>query len=176
MDDADAPSRLLVVANRLPIVMKKNKGVWEFSMSSGGLVAALSALKTSYIWIGWPGTEVPAEDQEIVRQKLWDEYKCVPVFLEHKLAEVRPLVQARANATQAHYNGFSNGILWPLFHYIEDFQFSEDLWHQYQEANNRFAQVVQGIAHKNDHIWVRSHRIPMFASLIPSACRCTTTT
>ena len=90
MDDADAPSRLLVVANRLPIVMKKNsKGVWEFSMSSGGLVAALSALKTSYIWIGWPGTEVPAEDQETVRQKLWDEYKCVPVFLEHKLAEVR---------------------------------------------------------------------------------------
>lgn len=90
MEEQEAPSRLLVVANRLPIVMKKNAatGVWDFSMSSGGLVAALSALKTSYIWIGWPGTDVPAEDRDTVKQKLWDEYKCVPVFLEHKLAEV----------------------------------------------------------------------------------------
>lgn len=51
-------TRLLIVSNRLPITIKrKNKREYEFSMSSGGLVSALSGLKKSisFLWIGWPG-------------------------------------------------------------------------------------------------------------------------
>jgi trehalose 6-phosphate synthase len=33
-----------------------------------------------------------------------DEYSCLPVYLSDELAD-------------RHYNGFSNSILWPLFHY-----------------------------------------------------------
>lgn len=49
---------LLVVSNRLLVSMKRNTdGEWEYSMSSGGLVSALSGLKKkmSFTWIGWPG-------------------------------------------------------------------------------------------------------------------------
>lgn len=51
--------RLLVVSNRLPVTITKDKesGEYTFKMSSGGLVSALSGLKKmmSFTWIGWPG-------------------------------------------------------------------------------------------------------------------------
>jgi trehalose-6-phosphate synthase len=55
----DKNLRLLVVSNRLPVTVNKDKesGEYDFKMSSGGLVAALSGLKKmmSFTWIGWPG-------------------------------------------------------------------------------------------------------------------------
>jgi trehalose-6-phosphate synthase len=97
---------------------------------AGGLVAALSALKQGYVWIGWPGSDIAPEDQPLVRKQLWEQHHCVPVFLAAKLADVRrsPLLRSVSMrvaqaliagiAPQAYYSGFSNGILWPLFHYM----------------------------------------------------------
>lgn len=55
----EKPLRLLVVSNRLPVTVNKDSksGEYDFKMSSGGLVAALSGLKKmmSFTWIGWPG-------------------------------------------------------------------------------------------------------------------------
>lgn len=55
----DKNLRLLVVSNRLPVTVNKDSksGEYDFKMSSGGLVAALSGLKKmmSFTWIGWPG-------------------------------------------------------------------------------------------------------------------------
>lgn len=52
-------SRLLIISNRLPITISRSEGdhEWKMSMSSGGLVSALSGLKknTTFTWIGWPG-------------------------------------------------------------------------------------------------------------------------
>lgn len=53
--------RLIVVSNRLPVTISKDKnGEYHFSMSSGGLVSALSGTKKkmSFTWIGWPGKHV----------------------------------------------------------------------------------------------------------------------
>jgi hypothetical protein len=50
--------RLIVVSNRLPVTIKRGEdGKWSFSMSSGGLVSALSGCKKQmdFTWIGWPG-------------------------------------------------------------------------------------------------------------------------
>jgi trehalose-6-phosphate synthase len=49
---------LIVISNRLPITLKINNGIYEYSKSSGGLVSALDSVKEScrFIWIGWPGT------------------------------------------------------------------------------------------------------------------------
>jgi len=64
---------LIVVSNRLPITCKKTieitdqgrkKTVWQFTRSSGGLVAALSGVKTSFTWIGWPGIHVKKESEK----------------------------------------------------------------------------------------------------------------
>lgn len=57
------------------------------------------------MWIGWFGAEVAKEDEPVIRRKLWEEHSCVPVFLPDDIAD-------------KHYNGFSNNVLWPLFHYV----------------------------------------------------------
>ena len=99
-------TKLIVASNRLPINISKDKdGKWiSGGMSSGGLVAALSGIpRDSFIWLGWAGCAVPTNEEAEVSALLEAE-GCAPVFLSEKIAK-------------DHYNGFSNGILWPLFHY-----------------------------------------------------------
>jgi trehalose-6-phosphate synthase len=55
-------------------------------------------------WIGWPGGEYSIADQAIITKRLATEFASTPVFLG-------------SGVSDAHYNGFSNSILWPLFHY-----------------------------------------------------------
>ena len=53
--------RLLVVSNRLPMTITRDENhQFKYSLSSGGLVSALSGLKKlmSFTWIGWPGTYI----------------------------------------------------------------------------------------------------------------------
>lgn len=93
------------------------------------------------LWIGWLGKEIPAADQGIVREKLMQEYNAVPVFISDDLS-------------QRYYNGFSNDILWPLFHYIPlpiykseaGKRFDNALWEAYKEANVIFAEVVASVS------------------------------
>jgi trehalose-6-phosphate synthase len=97
--------RLIVVSNRLPLtITKKGDGSWTFSMSSGGLVSALSGLGSSmaFQWFGWPGLEVSTpEEQQLIERELSEKYSAVPVFISDEVADL-------------HYNGFSNSILWPV--------------------------------------------------------------
>jgi trehalose 6-phosphate synthase len=67
--DDEAPpkkeQRLIVVSNRLPVTISKDEnGEYQFAMSSGGLVSALSGCKKkmSFTWIGWPGKHVSRLD------------------------------------------------------------------------------------------------------------------
>jgi trehalose-6-phosphate synthase len=69
--DDEQHFRLLIVANRLPITIKKRdvssssiglsadtrQGEYEYKLSEGGLATALSGLKKKmkFIWIGWTG-------------------------------------------------------------------------------------------------------------------------
>jgi hypothetical protein len=121
--DKTVGGRLIVVSNRLPVTISRNDdGTYNFKLSSGGLVSALSGCKKQmdFTWIGWPGKalravlrpsqrlrqglDVPMEEREGLEKRLNDEYQCSPVYLSDEIAE-------------RHYNGFSNSILWPLFHY-----------------------------------------------------------
>lgn len=49
------------------------------------------------------GFDVPEVDRDFITKKLQNEFSCSPVYLSAEVAE-------------RYYNGFSNSILWPLFH------------------------------------------------------------
>lgn len=90
---------VFVISNRLPVTVERTvDGKYETSSSSGGLVSALRGLSNStrFFWYGWPGLEVPEEEQETVRKQLAEE-GAIPVFLEKELAH-------------KHYNGFSSTL------------------------------------------------------------------
>ncbi|KAH1485366.1 hypothetical protein KXX26_007133 [Aspergillus fumigatus] len=150
-------ARLLLVSNRLPITIKRSEdGKYDFSMSSGGLVSGLSGLSksTTFQWYGWPGLEVPEEEIPVVKQRLKDEYGAIPVFIDDELAD-------------RHYNGFSNSILWPLFHYHPgEITFDESAWEAYKEANRLFAKAVAKEVQDGDLIWVHDYHLMLLPEML----------
>ncbi|KAI7976994.1 hypothetical protein EIK77_002504 [Talaromyces pinophilus] len=150
-------SRLLLVSNRLPITIKRSDdGKYDFSMSSGGLVSGLSGLtkSTTFRWYGWPGLEVPEEEIPVVQKRLKDEYGAIPVMIDDELAD-------------RHYNGFSNSILWPLFHYHPgEITFDEYAWEAYKKANRLFAQAVAKDVQDGDLVWVHDYHLMLLPEML----------
>lgn len=148
---------LIVVSNRLPITINKDAdGEYHFKMSSGGLVSALSGFKKSlnFTWIGWPGFFIPVKDRPLVDKRLMEEYSCQAVYLDDDVAD-------------RHYNGFSNSILWPLFHYHPgEMNFDEENWLAYRQANMRFAEVVRQQITPGAMVWVQDYHLMLLPMLL----------
>ncbi|TKY90660.1 hypothetical protein EX895_000658 [Sporisorium graminicola] len=150
---------LIVVSNRLPVTIKVDPSVpggYTFSLSSGGLVSALSGCKKTmnFTWIGWPGLSVPPKDEEYIEKRLREEYSCQPVWISDEIAD-------------RHYNGFSNSILWPLFHYHPgEMNFDETNWLAYREANLRFAEKVRSIVRQGDMVWVQDYHLMLLPLML----------
>jgi trehalose 6-phosphate synthase/phosphatase len=151
--------RLLVVSNRLPIVLEKKNGSWGLKPGSGGLVSALAPVLSHRggVWLGWPG--LPLE-----RGGAWEAvisagyrergYELVPVLLSNE--EVRGF-----------YEGFSNGILWPLFHdLLGQCNFDPSFWYSYLKVNEKFADCVLHHAQAGDFIWVQDYQLIHVAEYI----------
>ncbi|KAI8350992.1 glycosyltransferase family 20-domain-containing protein [Mortierella sp. GBAus27b] len=149
--------RLLVVSNRLPVTITKDAaGNYQYKMSSGGLVSALSGLKRmmKFTWIGWPGIDIPEGERALVQQELLEKHSCLPVFIDDEIADM-------------HYNGFSNSILWPLFHYHPgEISFNEDDWGAYQQANSLFAKAITEIVRDGDLVWVQDYHLMLLPKLL----------
>lgn len=149
---------IVVVSNRLPVTIKKNQetGEYEYSMSSGGLVTALQGLKktSTFQWYGWPGLEIPDDEKDKVRKDLKERFNAIPIFLSDEIADL-------------HYNGFSNSILWPLFHYHPgEINFDENAWLAYNEANATFAKEILKNVNDNDLIWVHDYHLMLLPELL----------
>mmetsp|Transcript_12010 Transcript_12010/g.15569 ORF Transcript_12010/g.15569 Transcript_12010/m.15569 type:complete len:903 (+) Transcript_12010:384-3092(+) len=159
--------RLIVVSNRLPLSAVKDPetGELSFQMSSGGLVTALNGMKEemSFLWVGWIGTPVPKEEQAAVLKRIKKKYgpNLLPVFLSEKIVDL-------------YYNGFSNHVLWPLFHYqpLPSFRegaekkFEMDMWHGYAEANKKFAKAITSAYKPGDLIWIHDYHLMLLPKLI----------
>lgn len=154
---APPTGRLLLISNRLPITIKRSdEGNYDFSMSSGGLVSGLSGLKktTKFQWYGWPGQMLPENEVPLVKQRLLDEFNAIPIFMEDELAD-------------RHYNGFSNSILWPLFHYHPgEITFDESAWDGYKEANKLFAKEIAKDVQDNDLVWVHDYHLMLLPAML----------
>ncbi|KAL9053858.1 MAG: hypothetical protein Q9162_004505 [Coniocarpon cinnabarinum] len=153
-----APSgRLIVVANRLPITVKRNGASgFDLSISSGGLVSGLSGLtkSTKFEWYGWPGLSVDENEVDQLKSQLKSEFDAIPVMLDEQLAE-------------KHYNGFSNSILWPLFHYHPgEITFVEEYWEAYEQANRQFARTIAPQIKDGDFVWVHDYHLMLLPQML----------
>ncbi|CAK5268749.1 unnamed protein product [Mycena citricolor] len=150
-------AHLIVVSNRLPVTITKDAaGEYHFKMSSGGLVSALSGFKKSlsFTWIGWPGFYIPLKDRPLVDKRLMEEYSCQAVYLDDEVAD-------------RHYNGFSNSILWPLFHYHPgEMNFDEENWLAYRQANLQFAEVVRTQITPGAMVWVQDYHLMLLPMIL----------
>ncbi len=152
---------LIVASNRLPVALKARDPeageatTFTFEESPGGLATALRGVQqeAGFRWIGWPGGDVPIAARDRVTEVLRAR-GLVPVFLS-----------ARERAR--YYNGFCNGVLWPLFHYFtERVHFDPRSFSSYEEVNARFADVVAAEAPERARVWVHDFQLMLVPSLL----------
>ena len=148
--------KIIIVSNRLPVKLSERKGEFTFSTSEGGLATGLGSIYQdgNNLWIGWPGTEIKETDQESIRQKL-GEKSLIPVFLsKEEISEF--------------YEGFSNEVLWPIFHYYAStyMTFKESNWDFYRKVNQKFCSAIMEVIEPGDTVWIHDYQLLLLPSLI----------
>ena len=150
-------SRLLIVSNRLPITVSRDGEELRVERSAGGLATGLSGphSRSDALWIGWPGdvAEFSRPELEGLHRRL-DELRAAPVWIE-------------SEDVKAFYEGFSNGVLWPLFHYLLD-QLPLYVQHfeVYERVNRRFADEVGRHYRPGDRIWVHDYQLMLLPAML----------
>ena len=151
-------SKIIIVSNRLPIKVIKNKNSYEFINSSGGLATGMNSIhsKNDTIWIGWPGIASDNLNKKTKGElnKFLDKKKFKPVHLNKK--EIKDF-----------YYGLSNKSLWPLFHYFIEYSiFDKDNWDSYKSVNNKFAQCIIENYNEGDLIWIHDYQLMLCPKIV----------
>ncbi|CAN5270281.1 alpha,alpha-trehalose-phosphate synthase (UDP-forming) [soil metagenome] len=136
-------SRIVAVSNRVAVGGK----------SSGGLAVGVLAALEEYggVWFGWNGEIVEGEmpDPDI-QQRGRVTYATVPLCKRDY---------------QDYYNGFSNNILWPLFHFqLGVFSYDRRQFEAYCRVNALFARKLAPLLEPDDLIWVHDYHLILLAS------------
>ncbi len=152
-------SRTLIVSNRLPTKATRTPDGLTFSPSEGGLATGLGAVYRTgeNLWIGWPGVSLEHDEEaaHITEYLLRD--RMAPVFLT-------------PDEIQDYYEGFSNEILWPIFHYFgQHAVFEPRYWDAYVAVNEKFAAAVLAVAGPEDTIWVHDYQLLLLPALLRKA-------
>jgi trehalose 6-phosphate synthase/phosphatase len=149
-------SRLILVANRLPVSLDLSGGEVKVLDSAGGLATGMRGLskqeRTS--WVGWPGGTPSSDEQRAELDRKLAEHSATPVYLSAQEAE-------------RFYEGMSNSVIWPLFHYLVDRMplFVRD-FDEYRAVNERFADCVCEQASEDDLIWIHDYHLLLLPKIL----------
>ncbi|AWN16863.1 Alpha,alpha-trehalose-phosphate synthase [UDP-forming] [Salinisphaera sp. LB1] len=150
-----------MVSNRLPVSLERTEdNDWRAHPAAGGLVSALDPVmrRRGGVWVGWPG--IADETTDTLRRVLDErrhaegDYRLEPVALS-------------AEDIAGFYEGFSNEVIWPLFHNrFTACRFDPGYWQVYQRVNREFAHRISEVAHAGDFIWVHDYHLVNVAAAL----------
>src|SRR6478736_2360154 len=151
--------KTIIVSNRLPVKLTDNNGELSLSPSEGGLATGLGSMfnQGNNLWIGWPGMFIDDLAQQVEIQEALEEDNLIPVFL----------TQEEINQ---YYEGFSNEVIWPVFHYMNTYaKYQQSYWDFYLKVNKKFARALLEVADKDDLIWIQDYHLMLVPGLIRKA-------
>jgi trehalose 6-phosphate synthase/phosphatase len=154
--EEDQPT-LVLVSNRLPASLEPGPDGPVVKPSAGGLVTALRPVlkaRKGY-WIGWAGRGSETEIRQLVDE--------TSVELGCRMVPVS-LTAAERNGF---YAGFSNEIVWPLFHDLQSrCNFDPSYWKAYVAVNRKFAEAVASVAKSDSMVWVHDYHLILCGEFI----------
>jgi trehalose 6-phosphate synthase/phosphatase len=149
---------MILASNRLPVTIGTAAERPTLIPSSGGLASALREYHEhgDGRWVGWLGDTSALDPAAIAAlTKEAREHRLTPVALS-------------AEEVRLFYDGYSNGVLWPLFHYLLDkvqLDASEE-WRAYIRVNERFADAIASESAAEATIWVHDYQLMLVPSLL----------
>ncbi|CAB3794591.1 alpha,alpha-trehalose-phosphate synthase (UDP-forming) [Pararobbsia alpina] len=150
-------SRLVVVSNRTADLRKP---------AAGGLAVALgeSLQQRGGVWFGWSGKILEDVDGQPAPEGKVNFQRAGKVTLA--------TVDLGRADYDAYYAGYSNDVLWPVFHYRLDLaNFDTRFAAGYRRVNQLFARKLLPMLKPDDLIWVHDyHLIPLAAELRALGC------
>ena len=149
--------RTLIVANRLPVTVRLRDGLPQLVKSTGGLASGMRTVHAAKesLWIGWPDDLSRLSDaQHAALKPKFTDRRLIPVALSSKEVE-------------GFYQNFSNGVLWPLFHYqLDRTTLDSPHWETYRAVNKKFAETVTTVYEEGDQIWVHDYQLMLVPGMI----------
>lgn len=149
-------SKTIIVSNRLPVKLVENNGEVSFVPSEGGLATGLGSIyeQSGNVWVGWPGMEV---SDEAARQRITGELD---------VKNLKPVFLTQDEINQ-YYEGFSNEVLWPVFHYMPTYaRYNKSYWDCYLNVNKKFRDIILDVAEPGDTIWVHDYQLLLLPGLV----------
>ncbi|AKJ32210.1 alpha,alpha-trehalose-phosphate synthase (UDP-forming) [Caldimonas brevitalea] len=149
--------RVVVVSNRLADPRKP---------AAGGLAVALGETlnATGGLWFGWSGKIVEASEGGTPGEG--------ELHLQQAGNVKLATVDLSRDDHDSYYLGYSNRVLWPVFHYRLDLaDFNTSHLAGYRRVNQLFARKLMPLLRSDDVIWVHDyHLIPLAAELRAMGC------
>ena len=141
-------TRLVVISNRVSIPEPGKS-------QAGGLAVAITGALDEYggLWFGWDGevSETAITEPTTVKRDNTT-YATLPLSREDY---------------EDYYLGFSNEVLWPVFHFnLGAMDFRLEYAKAYQRVNDRFAHALSNLLEGGELIWVHDyHLLPLGKAL-----------
>jgi trehalose 6-phosphate synthase/phosphatase len=156
--------RLIIISNRLPFSLDRDGDKVSLRQSSGGLVSAIKSYFenttaqrgeiTEKMWMGV--ADFPQEDWDLAVAGHAEEqdFSLLPVFVNKDLYD-------------NYYNGFSNSVLWPLFHYFSSLpDYQNQYFEAYVQVNQLFAERIVPLLEPGDQVWIHDYQLMILPHLL----------
>ncbi|KAF9182961.1 threalose-6-phosphate phosphatase [Haplosporangium sp. Z 767] len=161
-DSADAATKGSGTAGRAledgDCILEPRRG---HSAMYSGIMSLNKDLET--IQIGWvgeladqdgyivPSKSLTEKHKQSLKNKLWQQAKVVPIFLEDSRAA-------------GHYEGYCKTVLWPLFHYLlweeaTDGRIETKNWDDYVAVNQTFTDAIVEQYQPGDIVWIHDYHL-----------------
>jgi len=156
-------SRLIIISNRLPYSVQREQDTVSLRQSSGGLVSAIKSyveqesterVFTEKIWVGV--ADFTRDEWKIMRSSNQEtgDFSILPLFIDE-------------TTYNHYYNGFSNSVLWPLFHYFPSLaQYKTEYFEAYKKVNTHFAESLIPLLQPGDVIWVHDYQLMLLPQML----------
>lgn len=156
--------RLIIISNRLPFSLDKDGDKVSLRQSSGGLVSAIKSYfenptagrgeLTEKMWMGVADFPQEDWDQVAAAHAEGQDFGILPVFVDKELYD-------------KYYNGFSNSVLWPLFHYFSSLaEYENQYFEAYVQVNQLFAERIAPLLEPGDQVWIHDYQLMILPHLL----------
>ncbi len=142
---ADSTTRTVIVSNRVPSPSEK-------AATAGGLAVALAdAVTPGTLWFGWSGKRA--------------EQTSTAAHIAVNDGVTYATIEIGEQDYHKFYNGFSNGALWPLFHFRTGLlRFNRPDYEAYRAVNRAFAEALLPLLKPSDLIWIHDYQLMTMAA------------